>query len=1025
MSDAGARTYVESTTTCLSIVRARRKWRFAAVLTLVFTLDRSAYAQAHASANAPESADASSVPSPVGDAASASGRPVPIAESEGDGLDRVAISPPRVVQFTLPNGLTVWLSEAHDRAEVFGAVVVRAGSKDDPSDDTGMAHYLEHMLFKGTTDLGTTDFGVEAPLLEEMTALYEQLRNADEAERRKIHERIDAISQRAGQFAIPNELDRLLAEYGGVNVNAFTHPDMTVYHNSFASSQIEKWLEIYAHRFEQPVFRLFPTELEAVYEEKNRAIDSFFEAAYDGFMRAFFPHHPYGTQTTLGTVDHLRRPSLRAMRAFFEQHYVANQMALVLVGDFDVETVRPIVEQTFGRWRSGSSSTQERGTVEAFEGTVRETIRATPIRAGAIAFRTPTMGHDDYAATRVALQLFANEQGTGFLDRLVDRGRLLGGAALALDFKEHNGTILVFVPRLLTQSLRGAEGLILDELRRLREAPLDPARVDAIARNLVRDAQLAWEDNQQRALLMTDVFARGLDWSAYQAYVRDLGNISVDDVSAVLREYFADDILIVRSRMRGQKRGRLEKPNYTPVIPEEGRVSTFATALRQAPTPPPQPKYVDFDGDIGHLALGPGLDLLSTNNPANDVETIEIRFGIGRYDVPELELLGDYLERAGTETASGPEFKQGWANLTTRFEAYATPESFVLKLQAPESFVEPALRSIRTLLENPARDGTRLRRLRRENWARERVLRRDPTAVAQALWEHAVYGEYSMHRRYGARAQRRWSAKDLLTAWDRAQEHAVTVRYVGRRDPALVGSWVKTVLGLESGRPRPATEQRVRSILANDEPSVYFVKRPGAVQTHLWFYVKGESVPLPSHPAMEAFDAYLGGNMGGLVFQEVREYRALAYAAQGGYRFPERPGSPGHTYAYVACQADKTQETLELLRTILTDLPRKADRMPSLRSSLIHAQEGQDPHFRELAEQVQDWRWQGYSEDPRRNRIESYDDLDFAAIEAFWREHVANRPIVLMVLGDPRQIPQTVLEQFGEVEVVRMGRLYH
>src|SRR5690606_20084104 len=155
----------------------------------------------------------------------------------------------------------------------------------------------------------------ERGALEEIEQLYEELgRASDDATRQALWRRIDGVTRAAGRYAIPNELDRMLAELGSTDVNGFTSPDMTVYHNRFPASQIEPWLELYAHRFERPVFRLFAPELEAVYEEKNSSMDGYEDAAYEAFMAAFFPEHPYGTQTILGSVEHLKRPSLVAMR---------------------------------------------------------------------------------------------------------------------------------------------------------------------------------------------------------------------------------------------------------------------------------------------------------------------------------------------------------------------------------------------------------------------------------------------------------------------------------------------------------------------------------------------------------------------------------------------------------------------------------------------------------------------------------------------------------------------------------------
>ncbi|MEM7040294.1 MAG: insulinase family protein, partial [Bacteroidota bacterium] len=256
--------------------------------------------------------------------------------------------PLNVKKAVLDNGFEVYLIEDEHAPMIFGAVAVKAGGKYDPKDATGMGHYLEHMLFKGTTTLGTTDYTKEKVYLDKIDALYEDLGKTTEPEKRKaIQKKINEEAVAAAEYAIPNELDRLLASIGSKGVNAFTTAEMIVYHNSFPSNQVEKWLDIYAHRFQNPVFRLFQSELETVYEEKNRAMDDFTRPLFERFQKSLFKNHPYGQQSVLGETDHLKNPSLMKMYAYFNKYYVANNMALVLSGDFDAEEVMPVIKAKF------------------------------------------------------------------------------------------------------------------------------------------------------------------------------------------------------------------------------------------------------------------------------------------------------------------------------------------------------------------------------------------------------------------------------------------------------------------------------------------------------------------------------------------------------------------------------------------------------------------------------------------------------------------------------------------------------
>ena len=174
----------------------------------------------------------------------------------------------KVVECKLENGLTVWLNEDHSQPKVFGAVVVKAGAKDCP--DTGIAHYFEHMMFKGTDRIGTLNYEAEKLLLDAIAKKYDELaQTEDEKERARLQSEINELNIRSSEYVIPNEFNRLINRFGGSDLNAATSYDATIYFNTFSPQYMAQWAEINSERLVNPVFRLFQNELETVYEEKN------------------------------------------------------------------------------------------------------------------------------------------------------------------------------------------------------------------------------------------------------------------------------------------------------------------------------------------------------------------------------------------------------------------------------------------------------------------------------------------------------------------------------------------------------------------------------------------------------------------------------------------------------------------------------------------------------------------------------------------------------------------------------------
>jgi predicted Zn-dependent peptidase len=930
--------------------------------------------------------------------------------------------PIAVKQVVLDNGFTVFLTENHERPEIFGAVVVRTGAKNDPPDNTGMAHYLEHMLFKGTTRLGTTNWKAERPLQERLEALYERLKTADAAQAKAIQQQIRTTVGESYAYTVPNELDQLLEEFGGTGVNAFTTYDETVYHNTFPASQIEPWLDLYSHRFVDPVFRLFPTELEAVYEEKNIAIDTLGYELFRRFMRAAFPGHAYGQNDILGEVEHLKKPSLRAMRAYFDKFYVPSNMALVLSGDFDTEQVLPLVQRTFGAWEKKPAPQLPERPIRPFAADERLKLRLSPVRVGGVAFRTVPESHPDYAALLLARRLLSNQQRSGFIDRLGDTGKLLVVFYVPADFSDHNLDVVAYVPRILTQSFRRAERLVLDQFAKVARGEFDDATLRALKQGLIAEETARWEDNQTRALAVAHAFVAG-GWEARVQHLRRLPEVTRADVMRVAQKYFGERRLVVRSRMGFPKKHRLEKPKYPSVKPRRGAHSEYFEALRARETPAPRIDYVDFDADVRTLPVREGVTLRVNDNPLNDLYHLELRYGVGHDTIRELQLAAKYLERIGSESTPSERFRRRLFALSTKLTVTSEPDRFIVRIEGPQQHMEEALVLVSDLLQHPKIERKPLRQLRREVWGYRRFDRKDVPTVGRALRDHVLYRDDSPRQQeYGPTGARFTGPRALLRAVSDAQDYAVEVRYVGRKSAEQMRDVVARVpFRLHPG---PAVDHVVYARQLPPQTTVYFVPRRDAVQTQLWFAVEGDPVGSDDQAAADAFEEYFGGSMAGLVFQEVREFRALAYATHGSFRRDENPAQKGHLLGYVGCQADKTGEAIEVMLDLITDMPRKRDRIGLVRSALIRGQEVESPSFRELQDKIEEWGWHGHREDPRLRLGKSYAELDFDDVERFWTRHVAGRPVAIMVVGDPRKVKPRALEKYGKVVRVREGALF-
>jgi predicted Zn-dependent peptidase len=944
-------------------------------------------------------------------------RPLPRATTyEGDPL--------QVREYVLDNGLTVLLSENHERPEVFGAVAVRTGGANDPADDTGIAHYLEHMLFKGTTALGTSDWAAEAPLQARLVELYDRLRESEPHERAAIEDEIAATVVQTYAHAIPSELDRLLAEIGSTEVNAFTDEDQTVYHNTFPASQMSSWLAIYAHRFEAPVFRLFPTELEAVYEEKNISMDRFETAVYEAFVARAWPDHPYGTQQVLGEIEHLKRPSLRAMQRYFDTYYVPSNMVLVLSGDFDADAILPEIVDTFGRWQAGPKPARREGQVAPFAAHEHFTVRLTPLRVGALGYRTVPMHHPDQAALELARELLYNEQGSGLIDELVDEGKLLIALPFPLDHAAHGLELVFYAPRIVFQSFARAERLLAGAYDRVARGEFEEATLLALRDNLLRSEDRAFESNEGRALALAEAFTKGQGWAGALQRRAALRTITKAELVEVAGRYFGDARLVMRSRVGKPERTRLDKPRTPPVTAPRGASSAFYRDMLARRAEPAKLEPLDLAA-IERRELAAHVTLAASPNPHNQLFALDLELGVGSETIPALEVADDYLARIAPQGWTIDEFQEQLTTLGVTLEVVANAQRFTLRIEGPDAQLEPALALAWALLEQPQADARRFAQLRRERWGEARVTRQDPREVAEALREYVLYGPQSSYlRAFGPAELRRIGPARTLDALAQARDYALSLRYVGPRSLAELEPLVRAGMPTLARARKPAQPYVIRERRLPSEATVFFTPKRGAVQTQLYFAVEGEPVPREQRAIADAYGEFMGGSMAGLVFQEIREYRALAYSAWASFERDRDSVQDSYLLGFVGCQADKTTDAITTMLDLIRTFPARPEQLPGVRASLLYALETSAPSFRGVHLQREAWQRAGYEGDPRPELLAGYRALEFDDVQAFFAAQVAERPVIVMVVGDPDHVDLERLAAWGKVVRVAPRELF-
>lgn len=934
----------------------------------------------------------------------------------------------KVKEYRLENGLTVWLNEDHSQPKVFGAVVVKAGAKDCP--DTGIAHYFEHMMFKGTDRIGTLDYESEKVLLDSIAMKYDELAmTEDTAARARLQKEINELSIRSSEYVIPNEFNRIINRFGGSGLNAATSYDATIYFNTFSPQYMVQWAEINSERLINPVFRLFQSELETVYEEKNMYGDFIGGQVMDTLMARYFGPHPYA-YPIIGSTKNLKNPRLTEMHKFFEDYYVASNMALILSGDFDAQQVMPILEKAFSRIRSGNAPKQEKVMLPPFNG--RETMKVKfPIpfiKAMGLGFRGVSANHEDQVALNIAVNLLNNANGTGYLDKLMVEHKLMGALAINESMNEAGILAVAIMPKLLIQSYSSAEKMVWDEINRVKNGDFSDEMFNSLKLEQKRQYASSLENIDSRATIMMNLFSQGKSWNDYLNEVARIESITKEDVVRVAQKYFSNNYLCVTKSTGKYPKDNLPKPAFSPVVPRNADASSsYAKQLEKIPEQQVAPRIIDFEKDVKTSKLTPLVTLYTTPNPLNDIFTLNISYGIGALEQPELMQLTNYLQLLGTESLSFEQFRSRLQSIGSTLAFDVTPDAFVMKVTGFDNHIDETMELVGDFIRHAKADDKKLRQIVDDAKVSEKAFFKSGDNVASALLEQVKYGDQSRYLRKLSLSQiKKLKGKDMLAIYDKVRSVQCDLHYCGTLPVEKVIGTIRQHLPLE--RTTVASNSPYyRELKQYDRPTVFFIDMPDMAQSIVYGYVKGDPVDdKASRHASQLFSVYFGGDMSSLMFQEIREFRSFAYRTSGRYQLPNHAhkGTAGSFTAMLSTQSDKTLDALGVLDSLIREMPLKPERMEAVKQTLVNRINNDYPPFRNLSEKVASARMEGFDRDPAEEFLRDIATMDMQDISRFYREQISGRPVVYVIAGNRKHIDMKKLAKYGTIIKVKKKDIY-
>ena len=643
--------------------------------------------------------------------------------------------------YTLKNGLTVILSPTKKDPRIQAYVAVKAGGKTDPATNTGLAHYLEHMLFKGTDKYGSLDWSKEKPELDKIDALYEKYnKTKDESQRKAIYKKIDSISGVASKFAIANEYDKLMSAMGAQGTNAFTSFEQTVYTDDVPASSLDKYLAVQAERFRNPVLRIFHTELEAVYEEKNRTLDNDGRQVFETLFSNLFQKHNYGQQTTIGTVEHLKNPSLVEIRKYFNNYYVPNNMAVIFSGDFNPDEVIGKVDKAFSYMKFKEVPKYTFQPETPITAPIVKEVVGPDAENLTIGFRLPGNKDKDVLLADLVGQILTNGK-AGLLDlNLVKKQKLLRAGAFVYPLIDYGMLILSAAPT-NGQSLDEVKSLVVSEIDNLKKGNFDDDLLPSIVNNIKKQKIQDTETYSDRASSLMDAFTSELDWKTQVAYVNDLSKIKKEDVVAFANKYLGDNYVAVYKK-KGEKTNfqKIEKPTITPVETNADKQSAFVKMVDEMPSNAAKPVFLDYNKDIQKSKIGKA-EVLYVANKDNDLYRLKYRYKNGSLNDLKMPLAAQYIQFLGTDKASSEQISKEFYKIASSFNISTSEDYTTVTIEGLQENFDKAVKLYEDLVVNAKADDAALSALKARITKARNDAKLNKGAILQGLTSYAMYGE--------------------------------------------------------------------------------------------------------------------------------------------------------------------------------------------------------------------------------------------------------------------------------------------
>ena len=928
--------------------------------------------------------------------------------------------------YTLDNGLKIYLSVNKEKPRIQTYIAVRTGSKNDPAETTGLAHYLEHLMFKGTKLFGTNNAVAEAPLLDQIEQRYEAYRKlTDPAARKQAYHEIDSVSQLAAKYFIPNEYDKLMAAIGAQGTNAFTSDDVTCYTEDIPSNEIENWAKIQADRFQHMVIRGFHTELEAVYEEYNLYLTDDGDKIFSALGKKLTPTHPYGTQTTIGTQDHLKNPSITNIKNYFTKWYVPNNVAICMAGDFDPDKTVAILEKYFGQWKPGADVRQPVFPVQHPLTAPTDTTvigqQAEQVWMGWLAKKASDLQCDTLA---VIEDMLSNGK-AGIFDLNLNQQmkvQMAGGGVQTQ--QDYSRFLLIGMPK-PGQTLEEVRQLMLAELDNLKKGNFSDDLLPSVINNKKLSYQKALDNNLWRVRQHMNAFINGESWQQHTAQIDRISRMTKQQIVDFANRFFTNGYATVFKRQGVDSlQKKIDKPAITPIPTNRDQVSQFVKDIQNSKVEPIEPQFVDFKRDLTVTKTKKKLPLLYKQNTDNQLFNLTFRYDFGNEADNRYATAANYLDYVGTDKLTAAEIKQQFYKLACNYSINVHADILNISLSGLDENMLPALQLLEQVLQHAKADQQSYDQFVAITLKDRNDAKSNQRSCFQYLYQYGIYGPHNQWRdEMTAEQLRSADPQQLLDLLKGLSSLQHTVLYYGPKtekelDNCLTKNYktAKKLGTVPEGKPyiTQPTPQNEVWIAPYDAKNIYM----------RMYHNEGRDFNPDETATVTLFNEYYGGGMNGIVFQELREARGLAYSASALYARVSKKNQKEYYYTNIITQNDKMMDCVRQFHQILDTIPQSEAAFRIAKDAVQKQLASQRTTKFGIISHYLNMQRLGLDYDINEKVYRDLQNITLQDIVRFEQQQMAHKPYRYLILGDEKELDIPALEKIAPIRRLTLEEIF-